>query len=63
MSSVSTVKNPPIHLLGKIRLHWTSGKLGHAFVNSGNPDETISYEPSHHDFHFLLSFFIPIIKK
>ena len=30
--------------------------------NSGNPDETAPYEPSHQDFHCLLQyFFIPII--
>ena len=46
---------------GKIR---TSGKFGHTFANSGNPDETAPYEPSHHDFHCLLSlFFFPKIKK
>ena len=37
-----------------------SGKIGHQ-VNSdtrlqtGNPDETAPYEPSHQDFHCLLS--------
>ena len=40
----------------------TSGKFGHTFANSGNPDETAIYEPSHHDVHGLFSyFFIPII--
>ena len=30
-------------------------KLGHAFANSGNPDETAPpFELSHHDFHCLL---------
>ena len=28
------------------------------FVNSGNPDETAPYEPSHQDFHCLFSLFI-----
>ena len=37
---------------GKIR---TSGKFGHTFANSVNPDETAPYEPSHRDFHCLLS--------
>ena len=37
---------------GKIR---TSGKFGHTFANSVNPDETAPYEPSHQDFHCLLS--------
>ena len=38
-----------------------SGKFGHQvnsdthFANSGNPDETAPYEPSHQDFHCLLS--------
>ena len=31
-----------------------SGKFGHTFANSGNPDETTPYEPSHQDFHCLL---------
>ena len=35
--------------------NWTSGKFGHTFANSGNPDETAPYEPSHQDFHCLLS--------
>ena len=34
----------------------TSGKFGHAFANSGNPDETAPYEPSHQDFHCLFSY-------
>ena len=38
----------------------TPGKFGHTFANSGNPDETALYEPSHQDFHCLLVF-IPII--
>ena len=33
----------------------TSGKFGHPLANSGNPDETAPYEPSHLDFHCLLS--------
>ena len=33
----------------------TTGKFGHTFVNSGNPDEKAPYEPSHQDFHCLLS--------
>ena len=32
-----------------------SDKFGHTFANSGNPDETAPYEPSHQDFHCLLS--------
>ena len=37
-----------------------SGKFGNqvnpdTFANSGNPDETAPYEPSHQDFHCLLS--------
>ena len=40
----------------------TSGKFGHTFANSGNPDETAIYEPSHQDVHGLFSYcFIPII--
>ena len=30
-----------------------SGKFGHTFANSVNPDETF-YEPSHQDLHCLL---------
>ena len=40
---------------GKVRLLRTSGKFGHAFGNSGNPDEMAPYEPSHQDFNCLLS--------
>ena len=29
--------------------------FGHTFANSGNPDEMAPYEPSHQDFHCLLS--------
>ena len=41
-----------------------SGKFRHTFANSGNPDETAPYEPSHQDFHCLLIylFFIPRIE-
>ena len=42
----------------------TPGKFGHTFANSVKPDEAAPYEPSHHDFHCLLSwllFLIPII--
>ena len=35
-----------------------SGKFDHTFANSGNPDETAFYEPSHQDYHYLLSLFI-----
>ena len=40
---------------GKVGLIRTSGKVGHTFSNSVNPDETAPYEPSHQDFHCLLS--------
>ena len=33
----------------------TSGKFGHTFANSINLDETAPFEPSHQDFHCLLS--------
>ena len=33
----------------------TPGKFGHTFANSDDPDETAPYEPSHQDFHCLLS--------
>ena len=33
----------------------TSGKFGHTFANSRNPDEMAPYELSHQDFHCLLS--------
>ena len=32
-----------------------SSKFGHTFANSGNTNETAPYEPSHQDFHCLLS--------
>ena len=35
-----------------------SGSFGHTFANSGNPDETAPYEPSHQDFHCLLGYLI-----
>ena len=35
----------------------TPGKFGHTFANSGHPDETAPYEPSHHNVHCLFSFF------
>ena len=39
-------------------------KFGHTFANRVNPDETVPYEPSHQDFHCLLSkfIFIPIFE-
>ena len=37
--------------VGSIRI---SGKFGHTFANSENPDETAPYEPSHLDFYCLL---------
>ena len=36
----------------------TPGKFGHTFANSGNPDETAPYEPSHQDFHCVLSWLL-----
>ena len=45
-------------LKGKVRKLRTPGKFEHTFANSGNPDETAPYEPSHQDFHCLLSLFI-----
>ena len=44
-----------LHVYGKVGLIRTSGILGHTFANSGNPDEMAPYEPSHQDFHYLLS--------
>ena len=41
----------------------TSGKLGHKFAKSENPDETAPYEPSHQDFHCLLSLYVFYSKK
>ena len=32
---------------------WTSGKFGHSFANSENPNTTVPYESSHQDFHCL----------
>ena len=40
---------------GKVGYIRTSGKFGHTIANSVSPDETASYEPSHQDFHCLLS--------
>ena len=42
-------------ILGSSRVNSDIGKFGHVFANSGNPDETAPYEPSHQDFHCLLS--------
>ena len=42
------------------------GNFRQTFANSENPDETALNEPSHQDFHCLLSsfiFFIPTIKN
>ena len=33
----------------------TSGKFGHTFANSGNPDETAHNEDHHQNFHCLLT--------
>ena len=33
----------------------TPGKFGHAFANSGNPDETAPCGPSNQEFHCLIS--------
>ena len=33
----------------------TPGKFEYTFANNVNPDETALYEPSHQDFHCLLS--------
>ena len=41
--------------MGKDRYLRTTGKFGHTFANSGNPDEKAPYEPSHQDFHRLLT--------
>ena len=38
---------------GRVRQLSTSGKIGHTFGNSGNQNE-----PSHPDFHYLLSYFL-----
>ena len=38
---------------GKVRYIRKPCKFGHTFTNSGNPDETTPYEPSHQDFHCL----------
>ena len=46
---------------GKQAIRVKSVKFGHrvnsvnTFANSGNPDQTAPYEPSHQDFHCLLS--------
>ena len=42
-------------LVGSSRVTRTSAKFGHTLTNSGNPDETAPYEPSHQDFHCLLT--------
>ena len=47
--------------IAQVSVSIKSGKFGHqvnsdtSFANSGNPDETAPYEPSHQDFHCLLS--------
>ena len=48
------------HIVGNHMLRVKSGNFGHTLANSGNPDETAPYEPSHQDFHCYFS--IPIIK-
>ena len=53
-----TVTVTPQSLLWKYRVVMklrTPGKFGCTFANSGNPDETAPYEPSHQNFHCLLS--------
>ena len=35
---------------GKVMKLRTPGKFGHTFANSGSPDETAQYEPSHQVF-------------
>ena len=42
-------------IYGKVGLIRTSGRFGHTFANSVNPDETAPYDRSHLDFHCLLS--------
>ena len=49
-----TYSLPPILQIEKL-YRVKSGKFGHTFANSVNPDETAPYEPSHQDFHCLLS--------
>ena len=44
--------------IGYIRVTPTSGKFGHTFASTENPDETVPNEPSHQDFHCLLIYFI-----
>ena len=44
-----------VKYLGKIGQIPTSGKIGHTFANSVNPDETAPNEHSHQDSHCLLS--------
>ena len=46
-----------LYIWGKVGYIRTSGKFGHTFANSVNPDETAPYEPFHQDFHCLLSQF------
>ena len=56
-SHIKTFANVIKGKVGSIR---TSGKFGHTFANSVNPDETAPYDPSYQDFHCLLSYFIVI---
>ena len=56
------VVDPVLMIQGRVKSHpspppplRTSSKFGHTFANNGNPDETAPYEPSHQDFHLLLS--------
>ena len=46
-SPAAIVKSHLFLQKGKVMKLWTQGKFGHTFVNSGNPDETAPYEPSH----------------
>ena len=49
---------------GKVMKLRTPGKFGQTFANSGNPDETAPYEPSHHSLFtdcLVDHLFIPVL--
>ena len=49
------IKFEACHRVFKVGYIRTSGKFGHTFANSGNPEKTAPYEPPLQDFHCLLS--------
>ena len=53
-NKLSNTKGSPLGSMGEI-ISSRCPIFGHTFANNGNQDETAPYEPSHQDFHCLLS--------